>query len=276
MKKIIQNEVLFNTIIACLLVNIVAVIGLVVYVVKDPIKVEPVEVVVEPIPEPDIESGVYDKYAEFTSGFSTLCNSLDAFGIWFRHSYVQGDSVLEDTVAESYYDNTDCMYYSTVNKGSNKVSTWTDCANNTYYSNVNGTGWCNIDINTDYEASQLCSVYVYNKSNLSTINKLFANCNEANLIKAFVDGSLYTLQFDVTQDYMKLYEFAILTVVIDTAATDSDLIICNLKGTLLDNSLGVDEEIYSYVMRPIIDFLEFTPVCDVTVNDYINAFNKEN
>lgn len=276
MKKIIQNEVLFNTIIASLLVSIVAVIGLAVYVVKDPVKTEPVEVVWEPIPEPDIEHGVYDKYAEFTSGFSTLCNSLDAFGIWYRHSYVQGETVLEDTIAESYYDNLESMYYSTVTKGSNKVSTWTDCANNTYYSNVNGTGWCDIDINTDYEASQICSVYVYNKSNLCTINKLFESCDENHLVKAFADGSLYTLQFDVTQDYAKLYKSAILTVVIDTAATDSDLIICNLKGTLLDNSLGVDGEIYFYVMRPIADFLEFTPVCDVTVNEYISAFNKEN
>ena len=244
----------------------------------EPTEVPAVTMEWEPIPESFIEKDVFAKYADFTSNFNTLCNELDAFGIWYRHSYVQGEDVVEDVVAETYYNNINKVNFCLTRKPGNTVKTWVDLVANKYYSNCNDMGWAVIEpVISTSDAQTHCESYLCSKTNINTMQNIFDQCTEDNLVKAFNESGICTLQFELPDFREDIYSMTTVTVVFDNTNPDADLVICNIKGDWKDNTNGVDQDIYSYVVRNVAEFDGVIPenIMNNTVSTktYINAFN---
>ena len=85
------------------------------------------------------------------------------------------------------------------------------------------------------------------------------------------------MQFELPDFRDDIYSMTTVTVVFDNTNPDADLVICNIKGDWKDNTNGVDQDIYSYVVRNVSEFDGVIPenIMNNTVSTktYINAFN---
>ena len=277
MRKFIKSDAFTGIVCGICCVLIAAVLGLIPMCI-DPEETPAVMLEWEPIPEPLIDKDVVTKYADFTSNFNTMCNELDAFGIWYRHSYVQGDDIVEDVVAETYYNNINKVNYCYTRKPGNTVNTWVDLNDNKYYSNCNNMGWAVIEpVVSASEAQTHCEPYLCSKTNINTMQNVFDQCIEENLVKAFNDSGICTLQFELPEFRQDMYKKSTVTIVFNNTSEDADLVICNIISDWKDNTTGIDQDIYSYVVRNVSEFDGVIPenIINNTVSTetYINAFN---